>query len=120
VESKRWRLDSFGFDDRRVRAALRRAPGVERYARFRYGLVALPLLALDARIGCGGAAVSATGVQRVTLTPIEAASALGISRDFFDKHVKPELKLIRRGRLVLVPVRELERWAEASAARVLE
>lgn len=59
-------------------------------------------------------------IARVTCSPAEAAVALGVSRDFFDAHVKPELRLIRRGRLVLVPVRELERWADASAARVLE
>lgn len=58
-------------------------------------------------------------VQRVTLTPLEAAAALGVSRDFFDEHVKPELRVVRRGRLVLVPVRELERWADENAARVL-
>lgn len=57
---------------------------------------------------------------RITLTPIEAAEALGVSRDFFDAHVKPDLRVIRRGRLVLVPVRELERWADASAARAIE
>jgi excisionase family DNA binding protein len=62
---------------------------------------------------------AAAPVRRVTLTPIEAAAALGVSRDFFDEHVKPELRLIRRGRLVLVPVGELERWANASAERTL-
>lgn len=55
-------------------------------------------------------------VARITLTPIEAAEALGVSRDFFDDHVKPDLRIVRRGRLVLVPVRELERWADANAA----
>lgn len=59
-------------------------------------------------------------VPRLTLTPAEAAASLGVSRDFFDAHVKPELRVVRRGRLVLVPVRELERWAEAAAARVFE
>lgn len=57
-------------------------------------------------------------VPRFALTPAEAAAAIGVSRDFFDAHVKPELRVIRRGRLVLVPVRELERWADASAERV--
>jgi excisionase family DNA binding protein len=56
---------------------------------------------------------------RLTLTPTEAAQALGVSRDFFDEHVRDELRLVRRGRLVLVPVRELERWVEENAARVL-
>ena len=56
---------------------------------------------------------------RLTLSPEEAAQALGVSRDFFDAHVKAELRVIRRGRLVLVPVRELERWVEENAAAVL-
>ncbi len=61
----------------------------------------------------------ARAVSRLTLTPQEAADALGVSRDFFDEHVKPELRVIRRGRLVLVPVRELERWVDENAAQVL-
>jgi excisionase family DNA binding protein len=58
-------------------------------------------------------------VPRLALTPEEAAGSLGVSRDFFDQHVKPDLRVIRRGRLVLVPVRELERWTEENAVRVL-
>ena len=58
-------------------------------------------------------------VSRLTLTPQEAAESLGVSRDFFDEHVKPDLRVVRRGRLVLVPVRELERWVEENSAAVL-
>jgi excisionase family DNA binding protein len=58
-------------------------------------------------------------VPRVTLTPEEAAASYGVSRDFFDTHIKPELRLIRRGRLILIPVDELRRWAEANAARTI-
>ncbi len=57
---------------------------------------------------------------RLTLSPADAAAALGVSRDFFDAHVKPDLRVVRRGRLVLVPVRELERWVDVNAAAVLE
>jgi excisionase family DNA binding protein len=53
---------------------------------------------------------------RLALKVEEAAAALGVSRDFFDEHVRDELRLIRRGRLVLVPVRELERWIAREAA----
>jgi len=53
---------------------------------------------------------------RLTLSPQEAADTLGVSRDYFDEHVKPELRVVRRGRLVLVPLHELERWVERSAA----
>jgi hypothetical protein len=39
-----------------------------------------------------------SSVARVTLRcPAEAAEALGVSPDYFDEHVRPELKLIRRG-----------------------
>ena len=51
-------------------------------------------------------------VPRVALTREEAAASLGISLDSFERYVQPELGLIRRGRLVLVPVAELFRWAE--------
>jgi hypothetical protein len=55
----------------------------------------------------------------LAVKPAEAARLLSCSRDFFDEHVLPELKCIRRGRLVLVPVRSLERWLEANAERTL-
>lgn len=52
--------------------------------------------------------------SRVALSPDEAAQSLGVSRDFFDEHVRPELRVVRRGRRILISVRELERWLEAS------
>jgi excisionase family DNA binding protein len=59
-------------------------------------------------------------VPRFSLTRSEAATSLGVSVDFFEQHVQPELRLVRRGRLVLVPVAELERWVAQNAARTLE
>jgi excisionase family DNA binding protein len=57
-------------------------------------------------------------VRRMTVVPNEAAALLGVSRDFFDEYVKPELRIIRRGRkTILIPVAELERWVDQSAAR---
>jgi len=59
-----------------------------------------------------------SALRRVTVVPNEAASMLGVSRDFFDEHIKPELRIIRRGsKTILIPVLELERWVEKSAAR---
>jgi hypothetical protein len=55
-----------------------------------------------------------TRVPRLALTPSEAAAAIGVGEDFFSQHVRPELQLIRRGRKVLVPVIELERWMMAN------
>ena len=57
----------------------------------------------------------ARGIPRVTLTRSEAAAALGVSIDSFERHVQPELRLIYRGKLRLIPLHELERWAEANA-----
>jgi excisionase family DNA binding protein len=54
------------------------------------------------------------------LVPDEAAAALGVSRDFFNRHIAHELAMIRRGRRRLVPVRELNRWLRASADLTLE
>jgi hypothetical protein len=57
---------------------------------------------------------------RLALTRAEAAAAIGISIDSFERHVQPELRLVRRGRLRLISVAELERWLDANSARVLE
>ncbi len=58
-------------------------------------------------------------VPRVTLTRQEAAAALSIGLDSFERHVQPDLRLIRRGRLVLVPVTELVRWADEQVEMAL-
>ena len=59
-------------------------------------------------------------VPRLALTRAEAAASLGMSVDSFERHVQPDLRVIRRGSIRLVSVRELERWLEANAERVLE
>jgi hypothetical protein len=58
-------------------------------------------------------------VPRLALGPAEAAEALGVSRDYFDQHVGPELRWIRRGRRKLVAVAELSRWLAEEAAPTL-
>ena len=58
-------------------------------------------------------------VTRLALTKPEAATALGISVDSFERHVQPELRVVRRGKLRLFDVRELERWLEENSARAL-
>jgi hypothetical protein len=57
---------------------------------------------------------------RLGLSPDEAAAALGCSRDYFDAHVRPELRVIRRGRRVFVAIAELNRWLDRSAALTLD
>jgi excisionase family DNA binding protein len=59
-------------------------------------------------------------VPRLALSPDEAAAALGVSRDYLDKHIGGELRWVRRGRRKLVSIAELERWLERSAARTIE
>lgn len=56
---------------------------------------------------------------RLALELGEAAAALGVSKRFFDEHVRPELRVVRRGRKILVPASELEQWLSESAALTL-
>ena len=58
-------------------------------------------------------------VVRLAFSQSEAAQALGVSVDFFEDHVMHELRVVRRGRRRLIPVRELERWLDANATFVL-
>jgi hypothetical protein len=66
------------------------------------------------------AALRAASVPRLAVMPAEAAELLGVSPDFFRDHILPDLRVVRRGRKVLVALRELERWLDANAARTLE
>ena len=50
----------------------------------------------------------------------QAAALLSVSVDTFDRRVLPDLRVVNKGRRVLVPVRELEVWLEANAARALK
>lgn len=61
----------------------------------------------------------AAPIGRLAYTPAEAAAAIGIGEDLFNSSVRPELKVCRIGRKVLVPVGELERWLEEHAEAVL-
>lgn len=63
---------------------------------------------------------AAASLGRLALSKCEAADALGVSVDFLEEHVMHELRIVRRGRRRLIPVRELERWLEENASRVLE
>jgi hypothetical protein len=52
---------------------------------------------------------------RLAVTRAEAARSLGVSINSFERHVQPELRIVRRGKLRLIPVREIERWLEENA-----
>jgi hypothetical protein len=58
--------------------------------------------------------------QRLALSRAEAAQSLGVSIDYLDEHVLPDLRIVRRGRRKLIPVYELERWLRTNAALALE
>jgi hypothetical protein len=76
-------------------------------------------LASASAVGSGGEETVAkklpASIPRIALTPSEAAAAIGVGPDFFDANVAPQLRVIRRGRKRLVPVRELERWVAENA-----
>ena len=59
-------------------------------------------------------------IPRIALTAAEAADALGMSVDSLERFVQPQVRIIRRGRLRLFPVGELERWTQENSARTLE
>jgi hypothetical protein len=59
-------------------------------------------------------------VTRLAYSKAETAQALGVSVDFTEKHVWPELRIVRRGRLSFVAMRELERGLEREASLTLE
>lgn len=57
---------------------------------------------------------------RLALSKVDAAAALGVSVDFFEDHIMAEMRIVRRGRRRLIPVKELDRWLEANAMRTLD
>jgi hypothetical protein len=59
-------------------------------------------------------------LPRYTLTRREAAAALSISLNHFERHVQPELKVVPSGQLILIPVSELERWVQRHARFLVE
>jgi len=58
-------------------------------------------------------------LQPIALAKPDAAAALGMSVDSFERYAMADLRCIRRGRLRLYPVRELERWADEQAEGLL-
>jgi hypothetical protein len=42
-----------------------------------------------------------------------------MSVDSFERHVQPEIRLVRRGKLRLIPVAELNRWVHENMAHAL-
>jgi hypothetical protein len=59
-------------------------------------------------------------IPRLALTREEAAAAIGMGLDSFERHVQPSIRLLRLGRMRLVPIHELERWLEQHAEHTIE
>ena len=59
-------------------------------------------------------------IPRIALTREEAAASLGVSLTTFKQQVQPDLRIVRRGKVRMIPVTELERWVDANAERVLD
>jgi hypothetical protein len=59
-------------------------------------------------------------VPAIALPPSEAAAALGIGETAFRSHVLPDVRVIRVNSIRLIPVAELERWADENAHRTLD
>ena len=56
-------------------------------------------------------------VARHGYTVAEAAASLAVSESSFRRHVLPEIRVTRMGRLVLIRPSKLERWLERNQAR---
>ena len=54
-------------------------------------------------------------VERILYTRDEAASALGMSVDTFERRVQPFIRVVPCGALVQIPPDELRRWARNNA-----
>jgi hypothetical protein len=58
-------------------------------------------------------------VERILYTREEAATALGMSVDTFERRVQPFIHVVPCGALVLVPPDELRRWARENSRFLL-
>jgi hypothetical protein len=56
---------------------------------------------------------------RLALTREEAARSLGMSVDSFERHVQPEIRLVRRGKLRVVPIADLNRWLDVNMSQAV-
>lgn len=68
-----------------------------------------------AAISVQGKAIHRPAPPRLGLTVAEAAQAVGMSESSFKRHVQPELRIVRRGSLRIIPLSEVEKWLERNA-----
>lgn len=62
-----------------------------------------------------GRASSPSVPARLLYKRVDAAEQLAMSEDSFERYVQPHIKLVVKGRMTLVPHRELERWVSENA-----
>lgn len=56
-------------------------------------------------------------VPALALRQDEAADALGMSVDHFERYVKPEIACVYSGRLRLYPIGELQKWLDRNTIK---
>ena len=66
----------------------------------------------------GAGITTVAPVPRIALTQQAACASLGCSEEFFVEHIRPYLRVVRRGRKRLFPVAELRRAVEEMAENV--
>ena len=64
-----------------------------------------------------GAEAASKRIQPVALNVSDSCAALGVSWDFWRQHIEPEIRIARVGGRKMVPVSELQGWAERRAER---
>lgn len=74
-------------------------------------------VALVARLG---QSIEHQPAEPLTFTVTAAAEKLGVSSGFFKHQVLPELRVVRLGSRVMVPLREIEQWIDRRSARTVE
>ena len=74
----------------------------------------------SARSNSNAPSLTRASAPRLALRKEEAAAALGISNESFDRYVKPYVGVVRWGSLRVYPLAELERVLAEQAAAPLE
>lgn len=59
-------------------------------------------------------------IEPLALSKPDAAAAMGMSVDSFERYVMADVRCVRRGRLRLYPVNELRSWLTENAERLLD
>jgi hypothetical protein len=70
--------------------------------------------------GAGPVAAVVAPIPRIALTREEAAASLSMSIDSYERWVQPHVRMVRLGRMRLVPISELQRFVDEHAEHVLE